>query len=239
MEISIMRAHFRLLLPFAFLIQVFPLSLMPAQPADDEEPAMNGISFMPAANPAADSLELQLLANAIRHARERVAATNFWHRLLPRIQVSCSVGLHDLVFQDPATSGSYILPADAYRLSVGISLNELADASSHDAAVAGLEALELRRARFIAAREIIRKQQARRLAAAIRELMLKKEELTLLGTLLEFHQMRFNQGKIDYAALVATRLRVIGTTQAVDRLQLQINELFAETGRSAAGDPRP
>ncbi len=234
-----MRAHSRLLLPLAFLIQVFPLRTMPAQPADDEEPVMTGISAMPAANPATDSLELQLLASEIRHARERVAATSFWHRLLPRIQVSCNVGVHDLVFQDPATTGQYILPADAYRLSVGISLNELVDASSHDAAVAGLEALELRRARFIAAREMIHAQQARRLAAAIREMMLKKEELTLLGTLLEFHQMRFNQGKIDYAALVATRLRVIGTTQTVDRLQQQINELSAAAGRSGAGASRP
>ena len=68
-----------------------------------------------------DSLQLQQIEIDIQKAEEQVSQTNFFHRLIPNMSISASYGIGNLLFIDPSSTATYIMPKDAYRLSLNLS----------------------------------------------------------------------------------------------------------------------
>ncbi|HEX9006946.1 MAG TPA: hypothetical protein VF889_06605, partial [Bacteroidota bacterium] len=92
---------------------------------DASEPRLPALT----SSPVRDSLERALAVLALTRAEELVAATAFWRKLIPRIQVGASAGIREVVFHD--ITGALMLPKDSYRLSATLPLDELFDGSRH------------------------------------------------------------------------------------------------------------
>ena len=174
---------------------------------------------------ALDSLELRLLQLEINKAEEKVSETNFWRRILPQIHFSASFGVHDLVFIDPASFTPYILPRDAYRLTVSLSLIDVLMSPSHSQAALELERLRtmlsMRNMQYARARKIIEQQ----LVVFQDDLESLEKEADIIGSLLRFNQLRFDQGKIEYDALARTKMELFAIQRSIRRLQLQQSEI--------------
>lgn len=156
---------------------------------------------------AIDSLQLRLLDVEIRKAKLRVGQTGFWHRLIPRIQFSAGYGVKDLFFVDP--SNSYLFPKDAYRLTVSISITDIFDFAKHSDALLDLAKIETEYER------VRRQQELSKLAAQHQNRIFDElaavlnDELNIRKDIAAFDQLRFNQGKLGYDAMLNAKLDLL------------------------------
>jgi hypothetical protein len=215
-----------------------PPGLTPASPEAAEDALQSAPVLWPGGSARADSLRRALAFQEILRARERVAGTAFWRRLIPRIQAAASVGFREVVFHDLA--GAVILPKDSYRVSASLSLQDLIDGSPHEAAL-----LELERAENLYLLLLERQAQA---CAAVRrkrrsidhELALLRARLAAACAIREFDELLFAQGKTDYRTLQRSRLTVILTRGSIARLEGERRELpnpFPAAPSPADGPP--
>lgn len=174
---------------------------------------------------ASDNLDLSLLEIEIQKAEEQVSASSFLRRILPQIHLSASFGVHDLVFVDPATFVPYIIPKDAYRLTVSLSLNELLNSSRHTQASFELQKLKTEYVQRTLRQSQSRKTLEHQLLALQQELDKLDEEKTMIEQLLRFNELRFRQGKIEFDGLMRTKLELKSAEKAIQRLQSQKEQI--------------
>ena len=178
-----------------------------------------------------DTLELRILEVEIRKWEAKVEETGFWRRLLPQIHFSASYGMHDLMFIDPASFTSYILPRDAYRLTVSFSLNDVLMSSAHTQAIFELEklreTLSIRRIQYAQEDRLLNQQ----LSALHDQLESLEKELAIVQELLRFNQLRFEQGKIEFDALARTKLELQGLQRSIQSVRHQQLKVQLKLGR--------
>jgi len=175
--------------------------------------------------PDLDSLELVLLDAEIEQARIKMEESGFWRRIVPQIHFSGSYGVRDLLFLDIATSTQYVIPHDAYRLTVGWSLNEIFDPSAHAKAI-----LEFEKA---LAEKSYRSAQQLRSANEVRlhlrhmdeQIATLREDSLLVWQLLSYNELLFRQGKIGFDVLIRSRLEFHGVRKAIQRTRQERTEL--------------
>lgn len=172
-----------------------------------------------------DSLELVLLDIEIQKAEERASETTFWKRIIPQVHVSASFGVRDVVFIDPTTFTPFILPRDAYRVTVSLSLNEILNFSKHSVAELELEKLLIERSYRILRKTHWRKSLEQQLIAVQQQFESLQEEMSIVQELLRFNQLRFEQGKIEFDTLMRTKLELLSVQKAIQRIQHQKSEL--------------
>jgi hypothetical protein len=172
-----------------------------------------------------DSLELRLLDIEIEKAQARVSETSLWKRLIPEIHVSGSFGIHDVVFVDPTTFTPFILPRDAYRLTISLSLSGIFDFSKHSLAQLELERLSTERSLRLLSLAESRKILEQQLSALQQNLVIAQEEIRIIEDLVRFNQLRFEQGKIEFDTLMRTKLELLNARKAILRIQYQQSEL--------------
>jgi hypothetical protein len=172
-----------------------------------------------------DSLQLRLLGIESERFRLEAEHTNLWHRLIPAVHLSAGFGWKNLLILDPATLTLSTLPRDAYRLTLGISLNEVLDGSKHSAA-------ELELKKIDAMRDRLRERAGRsrlELGVQLKSLEFERnaalQERAILEEILRFDGMRFGQGKIGYDALMQSRLRLVDLERKLNVLSLQSDEI--------------
>ena len=172
-----------------------------------------------------DSLEIEMLRLEIEKAEETANKSSFWRRILPQIHVSASFGLRDILFVDPTSYTPYILPKDAYRMTISLSLNDALTSSSHTQATLELERLRtmlsLRTMQYAHTRYLIEQQ----LKSSQDDLALLQKEFAIVQDLLRFNQLRFDQGKIEFDALARTKMELLAIQRSIHRLQLQQFEI--------------
>jgi hypothetical protein len=172
-----------------------------------------------------DSLELAMLDIDIQKAEERVRETSFWKRIIPQVHISGSFGVRDVVFIDPTTFTPYILPRDAYRLTISLSLNEAFNFSKHSLAEFELARLSTERAHRLQRQAQLRNSFEQQLIALQEQLGILQEEMSIVQDLLRFNQMRFEQGEIEFDSLMRTKLELLNTQKAIQRIHHQQSEL--------------
>jgi len=172
-----------------------------------------------------DSLKLHLLDIEIEKAQERLNETSLWKRLIPQVHLSASLGLRDVVFIDQTTFTPYIIPRDAYRLTISFSLTGIFDFSKRSLARLEVEKLSTERSHTILKLAESRKILEQQLSALQEQLATLQKEMRIVQQLLRFNQMRFEQGKIEFDALLRTKLELLSVQKAVQRIQHQKAEL--------------
>ncbi len=188
-------------------------ALWPPLPEDSTDPPIPA----PAPSAARDSLERALARLAVARADELVAATAFWHKLVPRVQLGASAGIREVVFHD--LTGALMLPKDSYRLSATLPLDDLLDGSRHALALLEREQACVRMALLVEqqtrAHELIRLKCAQ----LDRELPVQRERVLLFSSLAEYHEMLFVQGKIEYPVLLRSRHALLTAQKKLDDLE--------------------
>lgn len=169
-----------------------------------------------------DSSRIKLLYTEIQKAQLRVTQTSFWYRLIPNISFSANFGIKDILFVDPNTFAQYLLPKDAYRFSINLSVNEIFDFTKHTEAVLNLEKLKEQYARAqLEYLQNLKTIQSR--LSAMRELLIFAiEELKMNEDILRYNTLRFEQGKIDYDAYLGSKLDVLNVRKNLLRLNQEI-----------------
>ncbi len=188
-----------------------------------------------------DSLDLDLLDIEIQKARESIVQTDIWHRLIPRVSLSASLGAKDLFFLDPATSQGYLIPRDTYRLTLSLSLSDLLDASKHTEAILQMARLKHLRTKLLDRQDKVRQILIRKLSVIEQETRLATEELRMVNEIVHFRQMLFDQGKIHFDVLIRSKLDLLNATRSLHRLDLQQFELQLQQGgmsNTAVPEPR-
>ena len=168
-----------------------------------------------AQNQMLDSLDLALLQIEIARAEETVDATSFWSRIIPQIHFSASFGLHDMMFVDPTTYTPYILPRDAYRLTINLSLNEALSSPRHTQAILDLQKLRTELLQRTIQKLHARKSLEEQLTALQDEAAMLEKEMSFIQELLHFNELRFQQGKIEFDALTRTKLELSAATRTL------------------------
>ena len=156
-----------------------------------------------------DSLQLRLLEIAIEEAQNQVSQSNLLHRLIPQITFSSSFSVRDIVFYDASGTTPYLLPGDAYRLSVSLSLSDLFDFSKHHEAQLRLDHLEIEYKRAIDLQSRMMENRRLQLAEFYDLRSSLSEELKMKEDVARFNDLRFRQGKIAYDQLVRSQLDVL------------------------------
>ena len=175
--------------------------------------------------PAQDSLLRQIALIDIARGEVAAASTDFWHRLIPRVLLSGSLGGRDLLFPDPA--GGVVLPRDSYRISISFAPLELFDDAKHSLALLQLEEARTRHALLLKTQARARITVERKRLGLTRELGLAREEADLAKLLLEYHELMFKQGKDDFPALTRSRLSAVRARANLLELERRIRELDA------------
>lgn len=188
-----------------------------------------------ALNPILDSLDIRLLQIEIAKAEVRVSETSIWTRIIPQVHISASFGMHDIMFVDPSTFTPYILPRDAYRLSVSLSLNDVFSSSKHIQALLELEQLRAEESRRKVNQLQSRKSLERQLLALHDQAQLQEKELSFIEELLHFNELRFKQGKIEFDVLTHSKLELISGTKSM--MQLHQHEALIRQ-KLTFGDPQ-
>ncbi|HYQ87096.1 MAG TPA: hypothetical protein VES59_07640 [Bacteroidota bacterium] len=172
-----------------------------------------------------DSFQLKLLEIDAERFRLEAEHANLWHRLIPAIHLSAGFGLHNVLVTDPATLASSMLPKDAYRLTIGISLNDILDGSKQSAAE-----LELKKIDVMHERDRARRERSRfDLGIQLKRLDIEKDaalqEQAILEEILRFDDIRFGQGKIGYDAFMQSRLRLVDLKKRLKLLDRRSDEI--------------
>jgi hypothetical protein len=173
----------------------------------------------------ADSISLAVLDLGIEKARITAAESDFIHRLVPQIHLSSTVGLRDLVFVDAATSAGYIVPRDAYSFTLSLSITEILKSEKHELALLDLQKVQSERQLQWERLRTDQAQSASRTKDLELERDLSQSELAQVQQLLEFHELLFQQGKIQFDALVRTRIQLLSVRKNLVRLDLELQSL--------------
>src|SRR5438309_1141532 len=139
-----------------FLLLYFAYGLAPAQADSTPEaraipPAGSSEGLLPGEPETADedSIELRLLEIDAERYRLEAEHSNLWHRLIPAVHLSAGFGWKNVLVVDPATLAPSMLPKDAYRLTIGISLSDILDGSKHSTAELELKKIDAMRDRTL------------------------------------------------------------------------------------------
>jgi outer membrane protein TolC len=173
-----------------------------------------------------DSLEIHKLEIDIQKADEQATQTNIFHRLIPNISISASYGIGNLLFIDPSSYTTYVLPKDAYRLSLNLSISELFFSSKHSDAILQLSRLqtEYQHMKYLQqATQIALRLELRDIGEKLQSL---EKQLSMIQDLIHFNEMRFEQGKIEYDALVRTKIEMLSLQTSINNLKTQQNQLL-------------
>jgi outer membrane protein TolC len=148
---------------------------------------------------------VQLAIAELRKAEATAGETTFWRRLLPRIQLSATLGTRDLLFSE---SGTLVLPTDSYRMTISLSLSELLDGTPHDVALLNVEEARLKvgQARQKQLLDSLH-GEANRLDLADQIKFLNQEE-GRLAMIVDYYEMLFAQGKVDRLPVERTRIEL-------------------------------
>jgi hypothetical protein len=165
-----------------------------------------------------DSLELNKLEIDIQKTEEQISQTNFFHRLMPQISISASYGIGNLLYIDPSSTTTYIMPKDAYRLSLNLSISDLLFSAKHSEALLQLSRLQTEYQHMKYLQEATQIALRLELQSIDEKLKSLESKTLMIQDLTRFNEMRFEQGKIEYDALVRTKLESLS-------LQLEINTL--------------
>jgi hypothetical protein len=169
---------------------------------------------------APDSLRAALLRLAVREAEIEAARTDVWHRLMPRVEIGAGFSAGNLLFADPAQGAAYLLPRDSYRLTLGLSLSGLVDASAHERALVHQERARAEMLRDSAAAAAARAAAVARAARRDSVRAIEGEELRLREELARYQRLLFEQGKGGFDALARARLSVLEARAAALRREL-------------------
>jgi outer membrane protein TolC len=156
-----------------------------------------------------DSLEIHKLEIDIQKADEQATQTNIFHRLIPNISISASYGIGNLLFIDPSSYTTYVLPKDAYRLSFNLSISELFFSSKHSDALLQLSRLqtEYQHMKYLQeATQIALRLELQDIGEKLKSL---EKQLSMIEDLIHFNELRFEQGKIEYDALLRTKIELL------------------------------
>jgi len=173
-----------------------------------------------------DSLELHKLEIEIKKAEEQVSQTNFFYRLIPQMNFSISYGIGNLLFIDPTSTTTFIVPRDAYRLSLGFSISDILFSSKHSEAIFQLTKLQTEYTHMKYLQEA--NQIALRLELYNIDYILKSlgKQLTMIQDIIHFNEMRFEQGKIEFDALIRTKLELLSLQSNINTLEHQQSQLL-------------
>ena len=167
---------------------------------------------------AIDSLAVRLLEIDLEQARCEAEAASFWRRLIPSVRLSASLGVSELSFRDEP--GAIVLPSDAYRITLSLSLNEIFNPERRRKALLQLE-------RLATQRDILRRRQlAREVAEALQRADLRRTieeneaELLLYERIARFYQMRFEQGEVEYPLVARAELDLLTLRARLDGLRM-------------------
>jgi hypothetical protein len=166
----------------------------------------------------ADSLQLLLLDHAIALAEIEERRTSFWYRLIPDVRVSANLGVQQLVFIDPSTYTPYVLPKDAYRLTLSLSLSEVFNFDKHTTARIQHDRVQVQRQ--LAHHQFMRNNERRHFERIQRQLDLEtlKERETLINDLVRYTEILFNQGESTFDDLVRVRLQQLHIKHLLNRV---------------------
>ena len=194
-----------------------------SRPASDAGVAATQLIFIDTLvqSSSIDSLELVLLHFEIAKASEQVRETSFWRRIIPQIHLSASFGMHDLIFIDPGSFTPYILPRDAYRLTISLPLNEAINSSRHTEATLELDRLKAELSLRTTQRQQARRSLERQLQALQAESASLERDMSLIQELLHFNELRFQQGKIEFDALTRTKLELTSAMRTIMHIHQQ------------------
>ncbi|MGA3286348.1 MAG: TolC family protein [Bacteroidota bacterium] len=173
-----------------------------------------------------DSLELHQIEIDIRKAEDQVSQTSFFRRLLPEIHISASYGIGNLLFIDPSSSAAYIIPKDAYRLSLSLSVSDLFFSSKHSDAILQLERIQeeyqLKKLLHLCSFQTYRLE----LESIEEKLRSLESKTSIIQDLIHFNELRFEQGKIEYDALIRTKLELLSLQSDINTLKHQRAQLL-------------
>jgi outer membrane protein TolC len=173
-----------------------------------------------------DSLQLHQLEIDIQKAEEQAGQTNFFHRLIPNISISASYGIGNLLFVDPSSTATYIMPKDAYRLSLNLSFSELFFSSKHSDAILQLSRLqtEYQHMKYLQeATQIALRLELQDIGEKLKSL---EKQLSMIEDLIHFNELRFEQGKIEYDALVRTKIELLSLQTNINNIKHQQAQLL-------------
>jgi outer membrane protein TolC len=165
-----------------------------------------------------DSLQIHQIEIDILKAEEHVSQTNFFHRLIPSMSISASYGIGNLLFIDPSSNTTYVMPKDAYRLSFNLSISEIFFSSKHSDAILQLSRLQTEYQHMKYLQEATQIALRLELQDVGEKLKSVGKQLSMIEDLIHFNELRFEQGKIEYDALLRTKIELLS-------LQTNINDL--------------
>jgi outer membrane protein TolC len=173
-----------------------------------------------------DSLEIHKLEIDIQKADEQATQTNIFHRLIPTISISASYGIGNLLFFDPSSYTTYVLPKDAYRLSFNLSISELFFSSKHSDAILQLSRLqtEYQHMKYLQeATQIALRLELQDIGEKLKSL---EKQLSMIEDLIHFNELRFEQGKIEYDALLRTKIELLSLQTNINNIKHQQAQLL-------------
>jgi outer membrane protein TolC len=173
-----------------------------------------------------DSLQLHQLEIDIQKAEQQVSQTNFFHRLIPNMNISASYGIGNLLFIDPSSTATYVMPKDAYRLSLNLSISELFFSSKHSDAILQLSRLqtEYQHMKYLQeATQIALRLELQDIGEKLKSL---EKQLSMIEDLIHFNELRFEQGKIEYDALLRTKIELLSLQTNINNIKHQQAQLL-------------
>jgi hypothetical protein len=172
-----------------------------------------------------DSLQLQLSSLDVEKAEAMVCKTDFWHRLIPRITFSASLGMKDIVFLDTQSSAPYIFPRDAYRLTMSFSLSEIMNRSDHELAMIEKERRSAEHSILLLRQKSQRQNLLRRASALREEISMAEEESHLQERILAYNRILFERGEIKFDALARSELQCLLAKEKLIRLKYDLQSV--------------
>ena len=145
-------------------------------------------------------------------------------RLLPRVTVSASFGIGEVIFRDPSTDAITVLPRDSYRLTFSLGLDQLLSSPDHGRALVRLREAELEAARIRA--QVSQRRHARQMheTATRQELALLADELVLVQQLVAYNDMLFAQGKTEFDVLARAKLQLLNLSRVIAQVSQRLLE---------------
>jgi outer membrane protein TolC len=171
-----------------------------------------------------DSVEREILQLEIARADLEVSSSDLWHRLIPHISLSASVGVGDLIFMDPSAPSSYVIPKDSYRLNLSLSLSDVLDFSKHSRARLELDLAKARLQRLDGEQQAAREMRVEQTESLKSDLALLHEELTHVQRLVRFNELLFEQGKIQFDVLTRSRMQLLSVRKNILQLQRRLHD---------------
>ncbi len=172
-----------------------------------------------------DSLLIQLSGLEVEKAEVLIRKTDFWHRLIPRITFSASLGMSDVVFLDPEGASPYIFPKDAYRLTMSFSLSEIMNSSDHEIALIEKERRSAEHKALLLRQKIERERLIRRASALREEILLAEEESRLQERILAYNRLLFERGEIKFDTLARSELQCLSAREKLIRLKSDLQSI--------------